>query len=174
MKSLFIVFFILLFSCSEKNQKSSKSIHSYVDNVIGGNPLRIEITKNEKPSINIESDSLYKSNEGNTKLFGAVYADLFNDKGKKQSAVFSDSAIIYSKSDSMKALGNVVVESVKGFKLHAHEIILYNDIKLVKADDNIMFTSKEGDTLYGKGFWSNFDMSSTKILKPIGFIGDFQ
>ena len=50
--------------------------------------------------------------------------------------------------------------------------LLYNDIKLVKSEGNIMFTS-DGDTLYGKGFWSNFDMTKSQILKPIGEMKDF-
>ena len=37
-----------------------------------------------------------------------------------------------------------------------------------------MFTSNENDTLYGKGFWSNFDMSNFQILKPIGHIVNYK
>ena len=88
--------------------------------------------------------------------------------------MYSDSAIIFNKSDSVRAIGNVIVESIKGFKLHTHEIILYNDTKLVKSKEHIMFTSGEDDTLYGKGFWSNFDMSNSQILKPMGQISNYK
>ena len=55
-------------------------------------------------------------------------------------------------------------------EVNQHEIVLYNDTKLVYSDKNVIFTSNRNDTLYGVGFWSNYDMSSSKILKPIGVI----
>ena len=165
--------FMLFFSC-DSNEPSYESIHSYIDNEISGNPILIEIFKDSKPSIKIQSDFLNRHNEGNTLLYGGFYADLFNDVGKKTSEMFSDTAIVFNQSDSVKAIGNIVLESVKGFKLHTHEIILYNDSKLVKSNNHIMFTSNEDDTLYGKGFWSNFDMSNFQILKPIGHVVNYK
>ena len=40
------------------------------------------------------------------------------------------------------------------------------------SEENIMLTTNNKDTLYGKGFWSNFDMSNSQILKPIGQINN--
>ena len=154
---------LLIFSCNKNEKKPVESIHSYVDNDITGNPLSVEIYKEDKPSIKINSDNLHQYDGGNTLLFGGVYADLFNNDGEKTSEMYSDSAIIFNRSDSVKAIGDVIVESLKGFKLHTTEIILYNDVKLVKSDSHIMFTSQDGDTLYGKGFWSNFDMSNSQF-----------
>ena len=50
-------------------------------------------------------------------MFGGVYADLFDDAGFKSSQMHSDSAIIYNNADSVKAIGNIIVESLKGYKL---------------------------------------------------------
>ena len=36
---------------------------------------------------------------------------------------------VFNQSDSVKAVGNIILESIRGFKLHTHEIILYNDSK---------------------------------------------
>ena len=94
----------------------------------------------------------------------------FDKEGIKKSEMYADTAIIYNKSDSVVAIGDVLVESIKGYKLYTNKIILYNDIKLVKSYDNIMFTSNNADTLYGIGFWSDFDMENSQILKPIGRI----
>ena len=82
----------------------------------------------------------------------------------------SDSAIIFNNSDSVKAFGNIEIESIKGSKLLTTEIVLYNNVKLVHSDKDVTFTSNKKDTLYGKGFWSNYDMSNSKILKPTGVI----
>ena len=168
---LLIIVCFLINSCDNNGTKKN-SIYSVIDNVIYGNPLTIEIYDRDKISIKIDADTLHKYNEGNTLLFGGVYADLYNDLGEKTSVMYSDTAIIYNKTDSVRAIGNVIVESLKGSKLHAHKIILYNKSKLVKSEENIMLTTSNKDTLYGKGFWSNFDMSNSQILKPIGQINN--
>ena len=164
-KFLLVILFFL--SCNNEHKKGS-SINEYVDNVIYGEPVQIEISKNNKISIKISSDTLHRYNGGNTILFGSVYADLFDDNGIKTSELHSDSAIVYSNSDSVKAIGDVMVESIKGYKLFSEELILFNDTKLVKSERDIVFTSKNLDTLYGVGFWSNFDMTKSQILKPKG------
>jgi len=182
-KNVFLIFTVLFFSCNKNELASTKSIHSFIDNEIKGD-VRIEIFKKEKPSIFIEADILHqyndecpdipkvrrkgKDDDGCTILFGAVSADLYNDDGNKASVVYSDSAIIFNKSDSVKAIGDVLIRSVKGYELRTDKIILYNDLKLVKSDDDVSFTSNNDDWLYGKGFWSNFDMTNFEILKPKG------
>ena len=168
-----ILFILCLFflSCSKSEDSKKSSIHDYTANEITGSPLVIEISKKDKTSIKIQSDTLYKYNNGNILLYGGVYADLFDDNGVKSSEMHSDSATIFNNSDSVKANGNIVVKSVKGYKLITSEILLYNDSKLVHSNKDVLFTSNKNDTLYGTGFWSNFDMSNSKVLKPTGVIG---
>ena len=167
MKNIFLIFTVLFFSCNKNEVASTDSIHNFIDNEIKGD-VRIEIFKKEKPSIFIDAGVLHQYNDGNTLLFNGVIADLYNDDGNKASVVYSDSAIIFNKSDSVKAIGDVLIISVKGYELRTDKIILYNDLKLVKSDDDVSFTSNNDDWLYGKGFWSNFDMSNFEILKPKG------
>ena len=166
----FICLALLLIAGCGKEIKKGSSISEHVDNVIYGNPIRIEISNNNKISIKINADSLYQPNEGNTFLYGNVYADLFDDEGIKTSELHSDVAIVYMNSDSLKAKGDVFIESTKGLKLFSDELILFNDKKLVKSDKDVMFTSNSEDTLYGTGFWSNFDMTKSQIIKPKGIL----
>ena len=169
---LFFVFLFLFFSCDNKLERAGRSVSDYVDNEIIGNPIVIEISDLEKISMKIQSDTLYKYNSGNTVMFGGVYADLFDDSGKKSSEMHSDTATIYNNSDSVRANGNIIVKSIRGYTLHTSEIILYNDTKLVYSNKDVIFTSDRNDTLYGNGFWSNYDMSNFKILKPMGIISN--
>ena len=166
------VFILILFfySCDDAAIKTKESIHSYIDNEITGD-VRIEIFNQDKPSIYINSDNLNQYNAGNTLLFGGVYADLYNNQGVKASEMYSDSAIIFNNSDSVKEIGNVEIKSIKGYTLRTDKIILYNDVKLVKSDSYVSFTSNNEDWLTGKGFWSNFDMTNFQILKPKGELG---
>ena len=175
MKNFNINFFVLiilclLFSCKE-NAKPGTSINSQIDNVIYGNPIKIEITKDKNFLMIIHADTLIRSNGGNTTLFGRIYADLFDKKGLKSSVMYSDSAIVYANSDSIKAFGNVLIESLKGYKLFTDKIILFNNSNLVKSNNDVIFTSSSNDTLYGTGFWSNFDMSNSQIQSPKGSMG---
>ena len=160
---------LLLFSCGE-NPKKGNSINQYVDNILYGNPVQIEISNNNNISLKINADTLHRYNGGHTILFGRVYADLFDEDGIKTSELHSDTAIVYMNSDSVKAYGDVVIESIKGFKLFSEELILFNDTKLVKSDKDVVFTTSSLDTLYGIGFWSNFDMTKSQILKPKGIL----
>ena len=63
------------------------------------------------------------------------------------------------------------LDHLKGYKLLTDEIILYNNSNLVKSNKDIIFTSNHNDTLYGIGFWSNFDMSNSQIQSPKGSLG---
>ena len=170
MSKLIYVLLFLLFSCKNEFERAGSSVSDYVDNEIIGDPIIIEISDLEKISMKIQSDTLYKYNSGNTVMFGGVYADLFDDLGKKSSEMHADTAIIYTNSDSVRANGNIVVKSIRGYTLYTSEIILYNDTKLVYSNHDVIFTSERKDTLYGTGFWSNYDMSNFKILKPKGTI----
>ena len=169
---LFLFTLILLFSCDDKLERGGNSITEYIDNQITGNPIHIEISDNGNISMKIQADTLHKYNYGHTTLFGGVYADLFDSYGKKSSEMHSDSAIIYNNSDSVRASGEIIIESINGYKLITSEIMLYNNEKLVYSDKDVIFTSNRMDTLYGEGFWSNYDMSNYKILKPKGLINN--
>ena len=105
-------------------------------------------------------------------MIGGVYADLFDEQGIKTSEMHSDSATVYNNSDSVRANGKIMVKSVKGYELLTSEILLYNDTKLVHSNKNVLFTSNNKDTLYGSGFWSNFDMTNSKVKNPTGVINN--
>lgn len=167
-KCLFILVLLCLFFSCKKKTMPGTSIKTQTDNVIYGNPIKIEITKNENSVMIIHADTLIRENGGNTTLFGGIYADLFDKQGVKSSMMYSDTAIVYTNSDSIKAFGNVLIESLKGYKLLTNEIILFNSSNLVKSNKDIIFTSNSNDTLYGTGFWSNFDMSNSQIQSPKG------
>ncbi len=162
-----LILFCLTFSC-KKDVKPGTSIKTETDNVIFGDPIKIEITKNENSVMTIHADTLIRANGGNTTLYGRIYADLFDKKGVKSSMMYSDSAIVYTNSDSIKAFGNVLIESLKGYRLLTREIVLFNNSNLVKSNSDVIFTSNNNDTLYGTGFWSNFDMSNSQIQSPKG------
>ena len=151
---------------SENNNK--QSIYDYSSEQILGDPIRINISEAEKLIYKIESDTLIDS-LGNILLFGGVGIEVYNDNAKTND-IFSDQAIVYSESDSMSAYGNVkIVSSLNGYELYTDKIMLFNNTKLVRSREEVLFINNS-DSLRGVGFWSDFDMVNWKIDKPIGSI----
>ena len=162
---------LLLYSCQENIdfQKNKESIYDYNVDEISGSPIRISISEGNVNIYKILSDTLLDS-LGNILLYGGVGIEVFDKEGKKTNDVFSDRAIVYTNSDSMSAYGNVMaVSALNGYRLYTERIILYNDTKLVKSNNEILFVQGK-DSLRGIGFWSDFDMVNWKIDKPIGTI----
>ena len=168
---LLLLFLLLLCSCQEETflEKNKNSIYHYNSDEIVGDPIRINIFEGNVNIYKIASDTLLDS-LGNTVLYGGVGIQVFNEEGKKTNDVFSDKAIVYSDSDSMSAYGNVMaVSALNGYRLYTEKIMLYNDTKSVKSNNEVLFV-QGNDSLRGIGFWSDFDMVNCKIDKPIGLI----
>ena len=171
-ENFYIFLIIVLFStCSEDSSYNIKkdSIYDYTSDVILGDPIRISISEGENEIYKIESDTLLDS-LGNILLIGGVDIDVFDYRGKKSNDIYSNRAIVYNRSDSMLAQGNVkIVSALTGYELYTERIILYNNTQLVRSKDEVLFIN-EDDSLRGIGFWSDFNMENWTIEKPIGSI----
>ena len=116
------------------------------------------------------SDKLYKQKNKSALLIGNVKVDFFDDAGKHISILYSDSARINEHSNDLNANSNVYVVSDRGYTLTTSKIIWDNSYKMIMAEDSVMFTTSEGDTLYGIGFEADIDLERFKIFKPFGII----
>ena len=155
------------FSCHSVEQlESEMSYVEIVENEIW-EPLII-LTRREKKIIKAKSKKLYKNNNESALLVGNVEIDFFNDRGEHISMLYADSAIINEQSNDLKANGNVYVVSDSGYTLSTQQIIWDNSYKMILAEDSIMFTTTEGDTLYGVGFESDSDLEEWRIFRPFG------
>ena len=163
-------FCFLVTSCGNNKAKDKvESIYDYNADEISGEPIRISISEGSSDIYKIVSDTLLDS-LGNILLYGGVGIEVFDKQGKKTNDVFSDRAIVYTESDSMSAFGNVMaVSALNGYRLYTTRIMLYNDTKLVRSNNEVLFV-QNNDSLRGVGFWSDFDMVNWKIDKPIGLI----
>ena len=169
-KFLLILLCFTIYSCqgNPSNNDNKKSIYDYTNDQILGDPIRIDISEAEQLIYKIEADTLIDSLD-NILLFGGVSIEVYNDNNKTND-IFSEKAIVYSKSDSMSAYGNVkIISSVSGYELYTNKIMLFNKTKLVRSKEEVLFIN-DYDSLRGIGFWSDFDMINWKIDKPIGTI----
>ena len=159
------------FSChSIEKQESNKSSVDMVENEIW-NPIII-LTREEKKIIKAKSEKLYKQKDESALLVGKVKIDFFNDLGEHISILYADSARINEHSNNLDANGNVYVVADSGYTLSTSKIVWDNSYKMIVAKDSVMFTTSDGDTLYGVGFESDSDLEEWRIFKPFGIARD--
>ncbi len=94
-----------------------------------------------------------------------VKADFFQEN-KHTSTLFADSAVILER-DVMQAYGNVRVESDSGVILTTEQLAYTQETEKITSDTFVTLTS-EVDTLHGKGFISDPDLSNWTINEPHG------
>ena len=161
--------FIFLMGCAETGEEVAlRNTSMFNENEIE-NP-EIIISRENTRIVKAVSKHLMKNGNEDALLTGNVKADFYNDLGEHVSILYSDSAKINQRTNNLRATGNVHVESDSGFTLYANSILWDNQYKIIESKDSVMFTTTQGDTMYGVGFESDMDLTKWKIYKPTGVI----
>lgn len=166
-----MIFFVLIFlmGCAETGEEVAlRNTSMFNENEIE-NP-EIIISRENTRIVKAVSKHLMKNGNEDALLTGNVKADFYNDLGEHVSILYSDSAKINQRTNNLRATGNVHVESDSGFTLYANSILWDNQYKIIESKDSVMFTTTQGDTMYGVGFESDMDLTKWKIYKPTGVI----
>ena len=164
---MMFILIILFIGCAETgNEEVRLKSTMFNENEIE-NPEIIISRKNTR-IVKASSKLLVKNGNKDALLTGDVKADFYNDLGEHVSILYSDSAKINQRTNSLWATGNVHVESDSGFSLYANTILWDNQYKIIESKDSVMFTTTQGDTMYGVGFESDMDLTEWKIYKPTG------
>ena len=164
---VFTLIGLCLISCGGNDDISMLGDAIY-DNEIS-NP-KIKIFQEHNKVIYATANRLLKNEGKDAILIGDVISNFFNDSGTHISTLYSDSAIVESFSNNLRAFGNVKVVSDSGYTLFSDKIYWNNQYKLVTSDDSVMFTNSYRDTMYGVGFESDMDLTRSKIFKPFGVV----
>ena len=166
-----MIFFVLIFlmGCAETGEEVARRNTSMFNENEIENP-EIIISRENTRIVKAVSKHLMKNGNEDALLTGNVKADFYNDLGEHVSILYSDSAKINQHTNNLRATGNVHVESDSGFTLYANSILWDNQYKIIESKDSVMFTTIEGDTMYGVGFESDMDLTKWKIYKPNGVI----
>ena len=155
------------FSCHSIADKENDSVSKEMFENEIWNPFII-LSRKENKMIQAKSTKLYQQKNESALLIGNVEVDFFNDSGAHISILYADSARINEHSNDLNASGNVYVVSDSGYTLSTSKIVWDNNYKMIVAEDSVMFTTYEGDTLYGVGFESDSDLEEWRIYKPLG------
>ena len=161
------IIFTLCISCSSRVENNDDDFTQELKENEIWNPIII-LSREETKIIRAESEKLYKNTNEMALLVGNVKVDFFNDEGKHISILYSDSARIDEQYNNLHANGNVYVVSDSGYTLTTSMIIWDNSYELIVAEDSVMFTTSDGDTLYGVGFESDSDLEEWRIFRPFG------
>ena len=166
-----MIFFVLVFlmGCTETGEEVVRQNTSMFNENEIENP-EIIISHENTRIVKAASKHLMKNGNEDALLTGDVKADFYNDLGEHVSILYSDSAKINQRTNNLRATGNVHVESDSGFTLYANTILWDNQYKIIESKDSVMFTTTQGDTMYGVGFESDMDLTKWKIYKPTGVI----
>ena len=171
---MIFIFIILFIGCAETGDEVVRLSSSMFNHNEINNP-EIIISRESTRIVKATSKYLIKNGNEDALLTGDVKADFYNDLGEHVSILYSDSAKINQRTNNLWATGNVHVESDSGFTLYANTILWDNQYKIIESKDSIMFSTTQGDTMYGVGFVSDMDLTEWKIYKPTGvFQRDFQ
>ena len=157
----------LFISCGSRGEKdNSDTTEELIENEIW-NPLII-LSREESRVVAAKAEKLYQSSNELALLVGNVEVDFFSEEGDHISILYSDSAQINEQSNNLRANGNVVVVSDSGYTLTTSKILWDNRYKMIIAEDSVMFTTTEGDTMYGVGFESDMDLDQWRIFRIFG------
>ena len=154
-------------SCHPSGKPESEKLAKEITGNLIMHP-QIILTRKDMKVIIAKSDKLIKNNNELALMVGNVKIDFFNDEGEHISTLYADSAKMNENNNNLKANGNVYVVSDSGYTLTTRKIIWDNNYKMILAEDSVLFTTTEGDTLYGIGFESDSDLEEWRIFRPFG------
>ena len=157
----------LFITCGSRGESDNSDFtEELIENEIW-NPLII-LSREESRVVAAKAEKLYQSSDELTLLVGNVEVDFFSEEGDHISILYSDSAQINEQSNNLHANGNVFVISDSGYTLTTSKILWDNRYKMIIAEDSVMFTTTEGDTMYGVGFESDMDLDQWRIFRIYG------
>ena len=164
-----LMIFPLCISCSSWEENTGDDVTDELKENEIWNAI-IVLSREEINLVRAKSEKLYKNTNEMALLVGNVVVDFYNEEGHHISILYTDSARIDENSNNLHAHGNVYVVSDSGYTLSTSELLWDNRYEMIVAEDSVMFTHPEGDTLYGIGFESDIDLERFKIFRPFGII----
>ena len=97
-----------------------------------------------------------------------IELDFYDTQGKHTSFISAKKGEYHETTEDVVGKGKVVVVSDTGMTLFTEELRWDNEINKIFSDTLVMITTREGDTLFGKGFESNPDLTRRVIYEPWG------
>ncbi len=168
-KNFFV--FLVIISCSDLPEQSQRSSRDGIPDQESWN-VTITLTDEGLRRAVVKSGHLQKFHDRQfINLNKGVDVDFFDNEENHTSNLLSQNATVDEKTNSMKAVGQVIVLSDSGVTLFTDTLSWDSRKELVFTNDSVMVVTEENDTLYGIGFESDMGLEYWKILQPSGVVG---
>ena len=157
---------LLLFSaCGELSEYDNQRIHEALqDSLLATTESKeIDMTILEKGVIKLNLKASYAKsyrdeNVNQTELSGPVHIQIFDDNGKIQTTVFSDSALYKPESVIFELFGHVVANTADGKSLRSEYLKWDRDMDRISTPEFVIFISPP-DSIAANGFFGNTDLT---------------
>ncbi len=144
-----------------QNRTSVPDQEMWNSTVTSINKGRKEAVVNYGHMLHYADKKLYKFDQG-------VLVDFYDADGEHASRLTAERGQMDERTNLVKAMGNVVVESDSGVTLFTEEVYYDQNIDKIISNVDVMFTRTEGDTMYGTGFESDPQLENYIVKSPHG------
>lgn len=97
-----------------------------------------------------------------------VEVDFYDKEGNHTSNLISGKAEIEEKKQNVRAIDNVIVVSDSGVTLKTEFLEWDSEVEKIQSDSLVMIVTQYQDTLFGRGFEAESDLSRRVIHEPWG------
>ncbi|MDA8963508.1 LPS export ABC transporter periplasmic protein LptC [bacterium] len=164
---------ILLFSCSNDletiKEISIQNQSSFPVETIKDCEIIYSDSSKVRVLLNAAVMNRYNDEKKYLELKDGLRVQFFDEKGKKESELLSDYAIIDEENDIMQAEKNVVVRNVNGDVLETETLNWSQKKQEIFTDDFIKITT-QNEVIFGQGLVSNQNFTKYTINKIKGTI----
>jgi len=103
-----------------------------------------------------------------TEFDQGIEVDFFNAKGQHTSKLKADGGRFKESDDQVEVMGHVRVVSDSGVVLRTSRLRWDRRAEKIVTDQFVTITTADGDTLFGRGFESDLNLTHWEIRKPWG------
>ncbi|MCG8570555.1 MAG: LPS export ABC transporter periplasmic protein LptC [Spirochaetes bacterium] len=160
---IWILLFLLFLQCKTKQSDDSEEPRKILPDIIQQNYMHY-IYKNKRIYLEAEielAEFFDESNKIECKVFtGTTY----NSKGKMNTQIWSDQAVIDSAGGSIQFNGNVIVNMIdKKVKLYTDELFFNYKDNILIGERGVIFEKEDGSKLNADKMVSNFADDQTEF-----------
>lgn len=158
-----------LILCSTHDQEEVANVTTKSFPIQEGWNSKLYITKMGRTQAIVQYGHMAQyENQEEIQLDEGVEVDFYNQDGQHTSHLTSNRGTYHEQTQNVKAQGRVIAISDSGVTLRTSSLAWDNQMGKIQSDTLVQVTTQEGDTLWGKGFQSEADLSHWVIRKPWG------
>ena len=167
-KIVYLCLFFVVTSCTDQEQKLSEPTTVKNPDQEGWNST-IRATKEGRLEAIVQYGHMERYNDQNRIFFDqGITVDFYGPNEKLRSTLRARKGELDEKSNDVKAIGNVVVESDTGITLFTEELFYDQQAQLIISNNEVAIITAEQDTLYGQGLRSNPQLTEYTLVRLHG------